>query len=40
MSHLIALMGVEKNFEVTVILVRIFAYLIVASTLVKMAKEK
>jgi hypothetical protein len=39
-SHLITLMGVERNFETTVILVRIFAYLIVAATLVKMAKEK
>ena len=39
-SHLIRLMGVERNFEFTVILVSIFGYLIVASTLVKMSKEK
>jgi len=39
-SHLITLMGVEKNFEFTVILIRIFAYLIVAAALIKMPKEK
>jgi len=38
--HLITLMGVEKNFEATTILIRIFAYLITASSLIKMIKER
>ncbi len=39
-SHLIALMGLEKQFEFTVVLVRISGYLIVAATLVRMRKVK
>jgi len=39
-SHLIALMGLEKHLEFTVILVRIFAYLIVMATLIRMRKVK
>ena len=39
-AHLIALMGVENNFEITNILIRIFGYLIVASSLIKMVKER
>ena len=39
-SHLITLLGVEKSFGVTVILVRIFGYLIIISAMIKMPQER
>lgn len=39
-SHLITFMGLEKQLELTVVLVRTFGYLIVAATLVRMRKVK
>lgn len=39
-AHLIALMGLEKQLSLTIILVKVFAYLIVAATLIRMRKVK
>lgn len=38
-SHLIRLIGLETNFDTTVMLIRIFGYLIVVAAVFKMMKE-
>ena len=39
-SHLISLLGIERNFHVTVMLIRVFGYLIVLFALLQIENKK